>query len=170
MRTELESSSFWEFDFCCLWVTLMAVFGADRSWGARLFEHLRCTAGGKEQFYCLLWRQIMFKVITSLMDTVKHDEKTIWNDIFVLKNLGCMSSGKKNNSMMLTIISSGRLLVCQLLELNEIQRPYILAAEAYVFLNNLLHKILLRLVKIIVFPFSFFLHVIRDSYWNFIFF
>lgn len=49
---------------------------------------------------------------------------------------------KKNNRMMLNVIYGGRLLVCQVLELNQIQRPYVLAAAAWAFLNNLLHKVL----------------------------
>lgn len=52
--------------------TVMAVFGASKSWVARISEHLSCIAGGRAQFCCLLWRHIMCKVVTSLMDTVKH--------------------------------------------------------------------------------------------------
>lgn len=68
--------------------------------------------------------------------------------------------------MMLNIISGGRLLVCQLLELNQLQRPYVLAAEAWVFLNNPITQSTLKVHgnRYIAF---FFLHMIFGGYWIF---
>lgn len=112
MRTELEVriQQFWTVWF------LLFVSNTDGSiWG---WQKWRCKGFWASQLYCR--REGATLLLALKADHVQGSNFTYrysqvrqekWNDIFVLKNLGCLSSGKENNRMMLTIISGGRLLV-----------------------------------------------------------